>query len=115
MMENDVLLMFINLLIHLSIFFSTLYIAIHNRVISRTIISQLWYVGLSAFFCSLTTILEFVFGENFFLSYSKVGFFGEVLFNITVFAVCATLLIQTVKTDLTFLKNRRTSRGRRIK
>lgn len=115
MMESDVLLMFLNLLFHISIFFTTLYIAIHNRVINRSVITQLWYVGLASFFCALTIILEFVFGENFFLSYTKVGLFGEVIFNATVFAICATLMVQTVKTDLAFIKNRRASRGRKIK
>lgn len=84
-------------LIYCFIFGCSLYIAVYNKTIANWIITPLWYIGLSSLFINATIALEWIYGEKFSMSYSEIGFIGEIAFAASVAVTLALLFFNTVK------------------
>lgn len=97
----------LNFACHIIIFIGGLYIAIHSRLIPTWLRTCLWYIGCSSFFIAITIILDWIFGSQFELSYDRVGFFGEILFNCWVATTTIIFFFKTVSTDITHSKFRK--------
>lgn len=105
-LEHNILLA-INMLCHIGIFISTFYIALQNRIIPNIILTEMWYIGLASIFCSITIILELVFGSEMYLSYSKVGYIGETVLNLAIAITVGTIMFMTIEKDLKQRKRRK--------
>jgi hypothetical protein len=97
----------INLLIHLFIFISSFYVALHNRIINKAIVTLLWYVGLASCFLGTTILVQFIFGENFPLSFKEIGTIVETIFAFIIALTLGVIFLLTVKTDFDARKKRR--------
>lgn len=90
-------LLVLDLIAHVCVFSGSLYLVIYNTAIPRYCLTSLWYVGVCSIFVSFTICFEFLFGDDFGLSYSNVGRLGEVAFNISIAVTALLLLIVTVR------------------
>lgn len=106
MIIPDNVVLFINLLCYIAIFFFTFYVAIHNRTIDRAVITELWYVGLASFALALSIVFQFLFGDAFPLSYTSIGSVAETMFSLTIAMTIGTVFLTTVKADLKNAKKR---------
>lgn len=97
----------INFMCHMSIFIGGLYIAIHSRCIPTWLRTCLWYIGCSSFLIATTIIIEWSLGDQCELSYSNIGFFGEILFNIWIAITTFVFFLTTIHTDIKHSKIRR--------
>lgn len=104
MFENSIL--GTNFLIHLSIFISAFYVALHNRSINKLIVTLLWYIGLASFFLVSSILLQFAFGEEFPLAYKEIGTLGETIFSLIIAITLGVVFTLTVKTDIAARKKR---------
>jgi len=88
------------------IFFGGLYSAIHNRLIPHWYATCLWYIGSFSFLTSITIFLEWIFGEDFILSYTNIGILGETLLIIALAVTSTIMLCYTAKEDIIESKKR---------
>lgn len=89
------------------IFFAGGYIALHNRVMPRWVVTCLWYLGLFALFNAITFLVEWTLGQSHPLSHFQIGHAAEALVN-SVFAVTVCLLFfHTVWQDYIEAKKRK--------
>lgn len=104
----------INLICHLLIFIGTLYVAIHNRKIPRWHVTVLWYCGLSSLFTALTIVIEWIFGQEFPLSYYNIGIIGETFLHACLAFMATSVFLHTVWTDLHQMKNRHPAENKAV-
>lgn len=103
-MLYDVLLL-VYFLVYTFTFSCSLYIAIHNKNIPNWIITPLWYIGLSSAFTGITILLEWIYGDQFCMGYSKIGFIGELAFAASVGATLGILFANTLREHQAKVKN----------
>lgn len=97
----------INFVCHSIIFIGGLYIAIHSRCIPIWLKTCLWYIGCSSFLINITIIIGWVLGSQCELSYSKIGLFGEVLFNILIAITTFVFFLTTISANIKYSKLRK--------
>lgn len=96
---------------HLVIFIGGFYIAIHSRVIPRWLVTCIWYMGAASLLTSTSIILQWVYGEEFPLSYMNIGVLSEVILNINLAIAFTLLFTNTVAADIKGSKKRNNSTG----
>lgn len=96
----------INFIAHTLIFIGTFYVALQNRNLPHWHITPLWYAGLCSLLVSITIVVQWAIGPEFPLSYWNFGLFAETLFNVSVAAIAAIMLIGTVRSDIKYRKKR---------
>lgn len=106
-MMSDTFLIPVNFVCHLIIFLGGSYIAIHSRKIPTWLRTCLWYIGCSSFLIAITIILEWTLGQQFELSYYKIGIVAEILFNFWIAITTLVFFIKTIYSDIKFSKLRK--------
>lgn len=96
----------INFLCHAVVFVGILYTAIHNRELKEWVITPLWYLGLTSGFVCVTVLVQWVVGPEHPMSYWTLGQLGETGSHIILAAICGTLFLKTVKSDIENRKRR---------
>lgn len=96
----DPFALIVNFLCHITIFFGGLYIAIHSRKIPTWLRTCLWYIGCSSFLIAIMIILGWTIKPEFELSYHRIGFFGEIIFNIFIAITTVIFFINTLAIDI---------------
>jgi hypothetical protein len=93
----DSMLLFLNLLCHLSVFCGAFYVVLHNKSLPLWHVTPLWYVGLSCFANALSILMQYAFGTEFPLSYTNVGLMTETSLNVSLSAIALIVLFGTTK------------------
>lgn len=83
------------------------YIALHNRVMPKWLITCLWYIGLASLLNAITFMVGWIYGEVHPLSHFQLGSVTEAMVNITIATTIAILFFNTVWKDFVFSKNRK--------
>lgn len=99
----------VNFILHLAIFGSIFYVAIHNRNLRRWQITPLWYAALASLLSSVTILVQWTLGPEHPMSYWSIGRLAETLFNATIAGIAVGMFLETVTTDLKHRKNRKYS------
>lgn len=97
----------INFILHLAIFISMFYVAIHNRYLRKWQITPLWYAGLTSLLASITVLIQWTIGPEHPLSYWSIGRLTEILFNLTVTIIAVGMFIDTIIEDIGNRKKRK--------
>lgn len=97
----------INFVCLLIAFVSSLYVAIHSRIIPIWIRTPLWYVGVSCFLVAISIGCEWTLGPQFIFSYSRFGLIGETMINFFLAVAGLIMLLHTVRKDVSSINMRR--------
>lgn len=100
---------FVNFIVHISIFVSMFYIALHNRNLKQWQITPLWYAGLISLLCSITILIQWALGPEHPMSYWSIGRLAETLFNITIAVIAVAVFCDTIVADFKYRKKRKVS------
>lgn len=97
----------LNFVCHVIIFLGGFYVAIHSRLLPKWLVTCIWYIGISSWLAATSILLGWMIGEDFPLSYSKIGLFTELLLNINLAITVLILFSQTLINDISGAKRRR--------
>lgn len=97
----------VNFISHLLIFLGAFYILLHNRNMPKWHVTPLWWAGCASLFTFITIVLGLFFGDEFVFSYSRMGYVGEVAFNVCIASIAMVFLIKTIRTDILNKKYRK--------
>jgi hypothetical protein len=97
----------ISFVTHSTIFFSMLYIAVHNRLLPNWLITPLWWLGSFSGFVAATVIVQWSIGPEHPLSYWTLGTVGATLVQVALALIGFILFFKTIHTDLCNRKDRK--------
>lgn len=97
----------VNFILHIAIFVSMFYVAMHNRNLRKWQITPLWYAGLASLLAGLTIIVQWTLGAEHPLSYWSMGRLAETLFNATIASIAIGMFLETIAADIKHRKNRK--------
>lgn len=99
----------VNFILHIAIFVSMFYVAIHNRNLRKWQITPLWYAALASLLAGITILIQWTLGSEHPLSYWSIGRLAETLFNATVASIAVGMFLETIAADLKHRKKRKYS------
>jgi hypothetical protein len=82
------------------IFLGTFYVALHNRNLPKWHVTTIWYIGLASVLSIFSIILEWNFGPDFPMSYTKIGIVTEMISNAAVAFTATVMLKITIIRDI---------------
>lgn len=83
----------LNLMFHVTIFTAIFIFILKNHKLPGWHTTPLWWVGLSSLLCSISILIQYIFGSTFVLSYKNVGLILEVILNGSLALLALTFLI----------------------
>lgn len=96
----------LNFLCHIIIFLGGYYVALHSRLLPKSIATCVWYIGLASLLASMAILMEWIHGPEFELSYKQIGTACETLLNICLATTAGVLFLKTVVNDVQGKKRR---------